>query len=262
MIILQVSVTIILLTATIHAYKHPETIEVDLASLSSDYIQYDGNQWAVYDGQIQNANATLFYGPYMHIDAGSYTIYIEYFAEKLQTFQLASNKKGALLHANDFNLSRNKRSVAYDFYVTQDIDDLELKLINYNGGYVSISNIELRKNNHNVRIMLFLWIVFSIILDLFLFCNISKNNCRKIKIIIGIALIPSIVLLMRGVNLGHDWGFHFARIESIAMGLKNGEFPVKMCQAFNDGYGYPVSIFYGDILLLNFPNRYFQTKPV
>ena len=48
---------------------------------------------------------------------------------------------------------------------------------------------------------------------------------------------------------GHDLYFHLARIRGIAEALMTGEFPVKMQPEWFNGYGYPVSVFYGDILL-------------
>ena len=48
---------------------------------------------------------------------------------------------------------------------------------------------------------------------------------------------------------GQDLGFHLMRIEGIAEGLENGVFPVKMQGLWMEGYGYPVSVYYGDFLL-------------
>lgn len=66
-----------------------------------------------------------------------------------------------------------------------------------------------------------------------------------------IALISSLPLLFPGIEgrEGQDLGFHLMRIEGIAQELKNGVFPVKMQSLWMDGYGYPVSVYYGDLLL-------------
>ena len=48
---------------------------------------------------------------------------------------------------------------------------------------------------------------------------------------------------------GQDLGFHLMRIEGIAAEWKKGVFPVKMQSLWMDGYGYPVSVYYGDFLL-------------
>lgn len=51
------------------------------------------------------------------------------------------------------------------------------------------------------------------------------------------------------INDGHDTVFHLYRIEGISQALINGQFPVRMQTSQLSGYGYPVSIMYGDIFL-------------
>jgi len=51
------------------------------------------------------------------------------------------------------------------------------------------------------------------------------------------------------INTGHDTVFHLYRIEGISQALSNGQFPVRMQTSQLHGYGYPVSIMYGDISL-------------
>lgn len=48
---------------------------------------------------------------------------------------------------------------------------------------------------------------------------------------------------------GHDTVFHLFRIDGIARGLAEGQFPVMIQSAQIEGYGYPVSICYGDLFL-------------
>lgn len=48
---------------------------------------------------------------------------------------------------------------------------------------------------------------------------------------------------------GHDIYFHLMRIEGLAEGLRTGQFPVKIQPEWFGGYGYAVSVFYGDLLL-------------
>lgn len=55
--------------------------------------------------------------------------------------------------------------------------------------------------------------------------------------------------LLYGIKDGHDFSWHFLRIEGLAQELKNGQFPVYMQSMWMNGYGCPVSVFYGDFLL-------------
>ncbi|MCM1154770.1 MAG: hypothetical protein NC314_01705 [Roseburia sp.] len=68
-------------------------------------------------------------------------------------------------------------------------------------------------------------------------------------VILGIAVLASLPLLSKGIYRGHDIAFHLLRIEGIAEGLKRLCFPVRMQSLWLEGYGYPVSIYYGDLLL-------------
>lgn len=48
---------------------------------------------------------------------------------------------------------------------------------------------------------------------------------------------------------GHDLDFHLYRILGLAQGLQDGQFPVRIQTTQINGFGYPVSIMYGDIFL-------------
>lgn len=64
-----------------------------------------------------------------------------------------------------------------------------------------------------------------------------------------ICILASIPLLVNYLTSGHDLTFHLMRIEGLAQGLREGQFPVKMQPLWLNDYGYPVSIMYGDLLL-------------
>ena len=82
--------------------------------------------------------------------------------------------------------------------------------------------------------------------------NFSKklNICSFLGILF-IAFMASLPLFIRGIEgrFGQDLGFHLMRIEGLAAELEKGVFPVKMESLWMDGYGYPVSIYYGDAFL-------------
>lgn len=68
-------------------------------------------------------------------------------------------------------------------------------------------------------------------------------------VLIGIWLLASMPLFVNYMVTGDDFVFHMMRIEGIAKGLQSGQFPVKMQPGWMNGYGYPVSVMYGDVLL-------------
>ncbi len=65
----------------------------------------------------------------------------------------------------------------------------------------------------------------------------------------GIALAASLPYLTNFIYESHDFPFHLYRIVSLAEELGNGVFPVRMHTTVNNGYSYPLSLYYGDLLL-------------
>lgn len=68
-------------------------------------------------------------------------------------------------------------------------------------------------------------------------------------VLIAIILISCIPLLSKVTYWSYDLEFHLFRIQGIADGLRHGQFPVRMQYSQAGGYGYPVSIMYGDWIL-------------
>lgn len=71
---------------------------------------------------------------------------------------------------------------------------------------------------------------------------------RDMIIVIGIALLASMPVFVMGIHNGHDLQFHLMRIEGLAAGIRQGQFPVRLESIWNDQYGY-ATLFYGDLLL-------------
>lgn len=75
----------------------------------------------------------------------------------------------------------------------------------------------------------------------------KNKKCILLYIIFIIA--ASIPVMNDFLIRGHDIYFHLMRIEGLAQGMQNGQFPVKIQPVWYDGYGYSVSVFYGDLFL-------------
>ena len=69
-----------------------------------------------------------------------------------------------------------------------------------------------------------------------------------VVVIIILSSLP-VLLSYTPYHPGHDTVFHLYRIDGIAKGLAEGQFPVMMQSSQIAGYGYPVSICYGDLFL-------------
>ena len=79
--------------------------------------------------------------------------------------------------------------------------------------------------------------------------NLSNEKKTVCLAVLFIGIVASIPLFTDYLISGVDMNFHLMRIEGLAEGLRNGDFPVRMQPLWINDYGYPVSIMYGDLLL-------------
>lgn len=125
------------------------------------------------------------------------------------------------------------------------------------GDYILIRDIRITTSPLTVRNIIFYTCVIFLIIDvlLLLVCyqdriKISDETQLYIKIIVLLVAAVSVPLMTNYLFAkAHDLVFHLTRIEGIKEEILNGNFPVRMQTFWLRGHGYPVSIFYGDILL-------------
>ncbi len=78
---------------------------------------------------------------------------------------------------------------------------------------------------------------------------INKKLIILYTILFIFVCIPVFAPFLIQMEQGHDLFFHLMRIEGLAQGIKDGQFPVRIQPGWYQGYGYGVSVFYGDIFL-------------
>ncbi|MCR4897335.1 MAG: hypothetical protein K5891_11230 [Lachnospiraceae bacterium] len=87
---------------------------------------------------------------------------------------------------------------------------------------------------------------------IFLFASRKKLWERRYSFLflLGVVAVTTLPELTgKGLAYGHDLLFHMNRVESLTQELRLGHFPAKIPYLWMDGYGYPSSIMYNDILL-------------
>lgn len=113
-----------------------------------------------------------------------------------------------------------------------------------------------------------IWVIpMNLILYLYLWKREQTRDFLQRKgvvlaILSGIVLVAQFPLLVDGVPQGWDLSFHAYRLQELAQSLRDGAFPVRMQGNWMNGYGYPVSILYGDILLYPFALLYLAGLPL
>lgn len=98
----------------------------------------------------------------------------------------------------------------------------------------------------------FVLVVLAIILyiSILRYKKLDSKARQSWLVILGITFLSSLPLLFKGLNTnGHDITFHIFRIEGIVHEIRTHHFPARIYSFWNEGYGYPTGIYYGDVLL-------------
>ncbi len=124
------------------------------------------------------------------------------------------------------------------------------------GGAVTVESVTIRETNQWKQARGFLLACLIAGLDVLIYLHRRKwwwqLPVSRRWAILGVAVIGSAAsapLFTDYLLHGADLSFHLLRIEGIAQGLREGNFPVKMQSVWINGYGYPVSVMYGDMFL-------------
>ena len=228
-------------------------IDTSIKNWKSKYIEYSEG-WYVDEEILQTDEpVVLIYGPGIDLPKGTYSIRIEYECDNNQMCKVNTRfGENVFVKAGTAILSKNKSEVEYNITLTDDVEIFSVE-VQYDGkGMLGIKNIAISRNSMGSRKSFFMLLLVFIVLDVFLlFSKQIKKNKNLVIMLGGIAVLASLPLLSEGIGSGHDLGFHLLRIEAIADGIHFGEWsiPVRLSNLWIEGYGYPTSIFYGDLLL-------------
>lgn len=153
-------------------------------------------------------------------------------------------------------LDPSKNSTTFTMWLDRDTEDFQIELGYEGNGYLFVNSILIQETNAWKRIRFFEILLLCILIDI-VYIVISKGvfkNCPvgKRKIYISLLLIiafASSPIFSYFLYNGHDLTFHLLRIQGLKEGLLSGQFPVKLQPNWLNGYGYGVSVFYGDLFL-------------
>lgn len=243
-----ISACILIIFVTIMRYHafFGFTNNIDLSQMSGDmYTDDDGTRYL-----NSGISKYVLYGPYMYLEKGYYIVDIDYKTDNDCTMDVYSNTYGDCIVTSDINLKAINTHKTFEVRLTEDIPDLELR-VNYSGtGYLEVSALSITQDTAGIKKEAFLSLAAVIILCICWFKREwIKSNKMTITVIAILTFLSCVPEMTLGMCTGHDGEFHLLRIEGIAVGLRQGQFPVRMQQNWFEGYGYPVSIYYGDILL-------------
>lgn len=159
-----------------------------------------------------------------------------------------------LVNGNEFELNPDNRQVSYRINVKDGMGVyIRLRLTGdaVDGNYVRLLDVNVVRSKLSFVYPIVRLVIFLLILDLLLFFGEKRknDNVNVMPILVAAAFLAGMPFYQEGYVGGIDIPFHMSRIEGIYEGLKAGQFPVRIQPGWLNGYGYAVSIFYGDILL-------------
>lgn len=260
-------IEIMLLLKVIFSFVHPRNaysfFSEDMYSNGAIEVNMPENGWYI-DNSIDLVNSIFLQTAPIDLSKGSYKIIIHYQSDgngtsislnaENPTYKLIAGRQNMLLDSSTSNQE-------FEFYLSEYEKNFYLTFQYDGNGYAWISEVDLMQTWAWERLHAFYALLIIILLEAFWFGvqrkigqNLLKNDefCKSLltALIIGIPVIlSSLPCFSYYIINGFDLNFHMLRIEGIAQGIKNGNFPVRIQTNWLKGYGYPVSIFYGDFLL-------------
>ena len=225
--------------------------ELDISQMTSEYTSFDSakGSWSYSKDKLDEDNIALLRGPYISLPKGTYTAHITYSASQVQACQMNSDSAKDLIVSSNSRLEPYYKELDFDFELKGDVSDLEFAVI-FTGGDFELSGLSVVENNNGLRRTVALADIFIIFAAaVFILRNWLREHYKEVAAAAIAALLISLPLINPDMSHGHDFNFHATRIEGIAQELLYGQFPVRLSSLWVGGYGYPVSIYYGDIFL-------------
>ncbi|MBQ6505449.1 MAG: hypothetical protein IJI57_16210 [Flexilinea sp.] len=236
-------------------------VDISVTDWTCPYSVYHDGAFSVEDSLLNSGEETIFlYGPGLPLKKGTYAASIQYEAERDQYCEASgANIDNFMIIPADFVkgsrgiLSSSKDSITYRFEVPEDVQKFSLS-IHYNGeGSFKVKNISINQTGTWYRrTAANLFFIFLFLDAVYFFRHCPKQTQKTILLILGISFAASVPLFFRLVGNDNpgDMDFHMLRIDAAANALRDRQYPPRISALWMDGYGFPTSIYYNDILLL------------
>jgi len=185
---------------------------------------------------------------------GKYDVVVSYTSPKPFSIRAASALRQSFIENGQENLPEGEQSVMFSMNITDSCQQIAFACDVPEGA--EIESIMVKKAGSGVfdRDLAAYAMLLGAVLTVLLVLSWDHGSAGKLRRrdtlgVILIALFASMPLLFDGVYEGHDLFFHLNRIEGIAAGLREGQFPVRIHSSTLLGYGYAAPQFYPEFFL-------------
>ena len=238
----------------------------DLISSQNNDVTYNGDSVSVDGSDVSNESTLILSSERLNLPSGAYKIDISYTASAsadsamsgssaIGSVSLSSKNFGSRIKCGYIPLYVNATSQTQDFWIPfgASVNDLKTDIYYDHVGALCLNSITITEYISYRVMRLIGFILLFIAADfiyLLLFMNGKTFPHRKVLISIAfITLTASLPVMTDFLYQGHDLWYHLERITSLASELAAGHFPARIESTMLSGYGYPFSLFYGDIML-------------
>lgn len=259
-VIVQIAFLVLLFTKACITPRQIINVNIDSFGIDGEnaYLK-DGSVHFQNQGAIGDDNKLNVSTEEMCIPSGAYRVEIDYHSE------VNDNR----IDENNADVSMSSKwRISFDAVTLDDqngrvsgklwiplysnCDDLKIN-ISYNGkGTLDVNHITLTEALRYRFMRVLGFGILFVLIDLgflIFYTNVEVRIKRSHAFLLLIMLAASLPFFSQSLFGGHDLNCHLLRIVSVAEGLGNGQFPVRMNTELNNGYGYPWSIYYCDIFL-------------
>ena len=243
-----------------HGIRSLKSIDLSIQNWTCPYTVYHDGAFSAEDDILNSGEEiTFLYGPGTSLKKGTYAANIQYEAERDQSCMASGINTitplvipAEFVHASKGILSSSKDSILYKFEIPEDTREFNLA-ITYNGiGNFRVRSISVQQTGTYYKRTLSSFVLLLTAIDaLYFFSKSGKEVKINMAVILGIGIAASIPLFFRQVGIyTGDMEFHLIRIDVVVQALRDRQFPPRISSLWMDGYGFPASIYYNDILLI------------
>lgn len=209
---------------------------------------FDGNgELPYYVGEVHGLEQAI------SLEHGSYMVKIQYETDRDAWIATRMTKSYGSAFADTVTLAAGDREKEFELFFLEDVRDFYL----YADEPVAISAIEIRETRQWDKALCVLLLFFFVCADFYIWQRerriweeLPREKKTVIFVVLLIGCISSLPLFTNYLPKDtDDMMFHLMRIEGIAQGIRDGQFPVKMQPLWVLDYSYPASVMYGDLFL-------------
>ncbi len=206
-----------------------------------------------FSGENISLEEEMFCTDSVTLNKGIYDITVRYEAEDDGNIRVSGDGGGPKsLYADFIGFSKDDTSKTFRIWANDPLERFQVRASS-NGGALSVKEVDVRTADCSKGYRSICWFLELALVHILLTCFLLRNKLKKYSVeivgIAGITFIASVGVLARYMLPGHDLSFHLLRIEGLKEGLLSGAFPVRIQPNWCNGWGYAVSVMYGDTTL-------------